>query len=59
MAASIEQAEAELEAAVAAPVAEREDPTLWLPDELLLLILVQVMYGRLLGVLLFNMMCET
>eukprot|EP00035_Acanthoeca_spectabilis_P033516 m.24106 g.24106 ORF g.24106 m.24106 type:complete len:426 (-) comp6027_c0_seq1:128-1405(-) len=40
--AAIERAEAELAAAVAAPVASGEDPTLWLPDELLLLVLLRV-----------------
>eukprot|EP00035_Acanthoeca_spectabilis_P029185 m.473552 g.473552 ORF g.473552 m.473552 type:complete len:307 (-) comp34522_c0_seq1:297-1217(-) len=42
VASAIEQATAELNAAVAAPVLGGEDPTLWLPDELLLLTLVQV-----------------
>lgn len=40
----IEVAEAELEAAITAPVAGEEDPTLWLPDELVLAILLRVVY---------------
>ena len=42
VATAIEQAEVELEAAVAAPVDGGEDPTSWLPDELMILILLQV-----------------
>lgn len=44
--AAIEQAEAELEAAVAAPVVGGDDPTLWLPDELLFLVLAQVGFTK-------------
>eukprot|EP00035_Acanthoeca_spectabilis_P018412 m.391085 g.391085 ORF g.391085 m.391085 type:complete len:440 (+) comp16758_c3_seq1:24-1343(+) len=39
VATAIEQVEAELKATVAAPISGGDDPTLWLPDELLLLIL--------------------
>jgi hypothetical protein len=39
------QATAELEALVAAPVPTGLDPTAWLPDELLILILLQVGWG--------------
>lgn len=39
-------AEAELEELVQAPVAANEDPTLWLPDELLVLILLAVVHTR-------------
>eukprot|EP00035_Acanthoeca_spectabilis_P008098 m.148512 g.148512 ORF g.148512 m.148512 type:complete len:67 (+) comp14212_c0_seq1:132-332(+) len=42
VAAAIEQPDAELEAMMAAPLAGGEDPTPWLPDELMVLILLQV-----------------
>jgi WD40 repeat protein len=40
------QAKAALDALVAAPVPSGEDPTTWLPDELLILILLQVGWKR-------------
>jgi hypothetical protein len=40
------QARAELDALVAAPVPSGEDPTAWLPDELLILIVLQVGWRR-------------
>jgi hypothetical protein len=40
------QAKAELDTLVAAPIPSGEDPTAWLPDELLILILLQVGWAR-------------
>eukprot|EP00035_Acanthoeca_spectabilis_P015403 m.306799 g.306799 ORF g.306799 m.306799 type:complete len:360 (+) comp16354_c0_seq3:221-1300(+) len=52
----MEQAKAELEAEVAAPMADGEDPTLWLPDELLLLILEQAALME--GTSIFSLVCQ-
>jgi hypothetical protein len=46
VAVELTQASAELDALVAAPVPSGEDPTTWLPDELLILIVLQVGWRR-------------
>jgi WD40 repeat protein len=46
VAVEMNQANAELDALVAAPIPAGVDPTAWLPDELLILILLQVGWGR-------------
>jgi hypothetical protein len=46
VAVELTQAKAERDALVAAPIPSGEDPTAWLPDELLILILLQVGWGR-------------
>jgi hypothetical protein len=45
VAVEVAKTEAELEAAIQAPVVAEEDPTEWLADELMILILLQVEWG--------------
>lgn len=51
----IGQTEAELEVAVAAPLPDGEDPKLWLPDEMLIMVLLHVDFVE--GLHVCNVVC--